>query len=463
MTVGPLAVSNIIDVTVSAAAAAIADLPFNQGLIVGPSTVIPSYGANSRLQQFPSLAAMLTAGFTDTEPEYLAAELYFEQDEPAEFVWIGRQDLTAIQTVVPHTGAAGTGYAVGDTVTPTQGGASNAKLVVLTIGAGGAVTSLGTTIGNQGTGYAVASALPTTTSGVGAGLEVDITAVGETFLQAVQACQLVNQLWYGFMCCGAADADHLALSAYATANYFTMFYFGSSADAAIPAGTSGNLFLQNQALKNRSLLSYNTTQGGTFPNNIYAAAAILGLAMGLNTGAPGSAFTLNLKPLVGIAPEPLTQTQYTNIVNANGNTCASFGAFLGYFVSGVLGSGEFFDQILYRAMLVNQIQTNLLNLLVSVPKIAQTNAGEHLLIAQVDLACANLASIGYIAPGVWEGEPVINLATGQALPNGYLSQAPPYSTQSAGAKAARQAMPISTCFIEAGAVDSVQVNTFVEL
>lgn len=461
--VGPLPISDIIAVTVSAAAPGVAPLPFNQGLIVGSSPVIPSYGANPRLRQYASTAAMLADGFTNVEPEFIAAELYFEQDEAALFVWVGRQDLTAIQTAIPHAGAAGTGYAVGDTVTPTQGGSSNAKLVVLTVGGGGNVLTLGTTVGNQGTGYALATALPTTTSGAGTGLEVDITVLGETLTQAVEACALLNQLWYGFMCCGASDADHLSLAALSTANWETMFYFGSTADAAVVNGTAGNIALQMQALKDRALLSYNTTQGGTYPNNIYAAAAILGLAMGLNTGTASSAFTLNLKPLVGIAPEPLTQTQYTNLVNENCNTCATFGAFIGNFVSGILPSGEFFDQILYRAMLVNQIQTNIMDLLTSVPKISQTDAGEHQLLAQVDAACANLANIGYIAPGVWEGNPVQNLATGQALPLGYLSQAPPYSTQSAGAKAARQAMPISTCIIEAGAVHSVQVNVFVEL
>ena len=461
MTTLVLPVSDIIDVNVSIAAAAVPALPFNQGLIVGSSTVIPSYGAGARIQEFPSTTAMLTAGFIDTDPEYLAAELYFEQDEPPQEVWIGRQDLTAIQTVIPHSGAAGTGYAVGDQITVVQAGASHGVLTVLAETAG-AVTSLGTTIGNQGTGYSIATGL-TTTGGSGTGLEVDITAIGETLTQAVEACQLVNQQWYGFMCCGAVDADHLSLAALSTANWQTMFYFGSTSDAAVVNGTAGNIALQMQALKDRAILSYNTTQSGEYPNNIYAAAAILGLAMGLNTGAAGSAFTLNLKSLVGVPPEPLTQTQYNTLVTQNCNTCATFGAFIGYFVSGVCPSGEFFDQILYRAMLVNQIQTNLMNLLISVPKVPQTDAGEHQLISQVDAACANMAAIGYIGSGVWTGEPVLNLATGEALPSGYLNQAPPYAQQSAGARAKRQAMPIYSCIIEAGAVHSVQVNVYTQL
>lgn len=471
MSTRPLAlpVADIISVTVTAPTGAVAPRQFNQGLIVGSSPVIPSYGANPRLRQYASLAAMLTDGFTSSEPEYIAASLYFGQNVPPEFVWIGRQDLTAISAVNPHTGALGTGYAVGDTVTPTQGGASNAKLTVLTIGAGGSVTSLGTTVGNQGTGYSIATDLPTTTSGSGTGLFVDISAIGETLLQAVQACALVNQQWYGFMCTGATDSDHLALAAYSTANFLSLLYIGSSSDVAIENGTTGNLALQMQTLKDKAMLIYATTQGGAFPNNIYAAAAVLGLYCGLDTGLPGSAFTLNLKSLAGITPEPLTQSQYAAITGANCNVSASFGPYTGYLTPGILSSGDFFDQILNRATLVNLIQTNLMNLLITSPKIPQTDAGEHQLIAQVDQACGQMVAIGYLAPGIWTGGPIDDLlgnvliATNEPLPRGFSTVAAPFSQQSAGNRAARQAMPLSCAIIEAGAVHSVQIQISTQL
>ena len=461
-----LPISDVIEVTVSAAAPAIPPLPFNQGLIVGNSTIIPSYGANSQIQQFASLTAMVQAGFSLTSPEYLAAELYFSQNPTPEYVWIGRQDATAIFSAIPHSGAAGTGYVVGDLITVVQGGASNGVLKVTTVGGGGVVTGLATQVGYQGTGYSATSGL-TTTGGSGTGLEVDITAIGETLTQAVKYCALINNQWYGFMCCGAADADHLALAALSTANWETMFYFGATSDAAVVNGTASNIALQMQALKDRAVLMYSTTQSGVYPNNIYAAAAVLGLACGLNTGAPGSAFTLQLKPLVGVAPEPLSQTQWNTLQSQNCNACVTFGPYIGYFSTGVLPSGEFYDEILYRAMLVNQIQYNLMNLLISVPKIPQTDAGEHQLIAAVNQACQSLANIGYIGPGVWTGPTITvgssEISNGQSLPNGFLSLAASFATQSAGARAARQAMPISTFILEAGAVHSVQVNVSVQI
>ena len=382
-----LPIQDIVQVNVSVASGGVAAQTFNQGLIIGNSTVIPTSGANPRVRQYPTLAAMLTDGFTNMEPEFLAAELYFGQVPAPSEVWIGRQD----------------------------------------------------------------------------------TGAGETLLQAVEACIAVAGIgkWYPFMGCNPSDADNLALAAYSNANWQTTFYIGWSGDAGIPAGTPNNIALQMQALNYKALLTYNTTQGSLYPNNIYAAAAVMGLACGLNTGAPASAFTLNLKKLSGIAPEPLTQTQYAAIVAANCNTCASFGAYLDYFVSGVQGNGEFYDQTLDRAMLVNLIQTNLMNLLTSVPKIPQTDAGEQQLIAQVNAACASLVTIGFLAPGVWEGVPITvgntTIATGQSLPEGYTSLAPSFATISAGNRAARQAMPITTLVLEAGAVHSVVVNVNVQL
>lgn len=462
----PLPVSDIIIVNVSVASGAIAPRPFNQGLIVGSSPVIPSTGANARLRQYASLSGMIADGFTSSEPEYLAAEAYFGQSPAPQFVWVGRQDLTAIAAAIPHAGSAGTGYQVGDVVGVTELGGVNGYLSVLTVNAG-VVLTLGVVPGTQGTGYTNNTNL-STFGGSGTGLKVDVTAVGESYLQAVEACYLVNQLWFPFMCCGASDSDHLALGAWSTSNWQNALYCGSTANGSIPAGLTGpgNVAYQMQQNKYKALISYNTTQSSTYPANIYAAAALIGLACGLNTGAPNSAFTLNLKPLADVTPELLTQAQFAAIESFNCNTVASFGPYSGYVFNGILSSGDFYDQILDRAMLINLIQTNLMNLLVSTPKIPQTDAGEHQLIAQVDAACEAIGLMGYLATGpsaIWNEAPVLNLQTGQALPLGYYNQAQSYAYQSAANRAARQAMPIYCAILEAGAVQSVIVNVNVQL
>jgi hypothetical protein len=75
---------------------------------------------------------------------------------------------TGVVKIIPHSGAAGTGYAVGDTISWTQTGGSGGQGVVASIGGSGAVTSIAVVL--EGTGYTTASAIATTTSGAGTGL-----------------------------------------------------------------------------------------------------------------------------------------------------------------------------------------------------------------------------------------------------------------------------------------------------
>jgi hypothetical protein len=81
-----------------------------------------------------------------------------------------------------------------------------------------------------------------------------------------------------------------------------------------------------------------------------------------------------------------------------------------------------------------------------------------------------MASIGFLAGAIWTGVtlpiPSANnpgLVTGQALPNGYLNLAAPYSQQSSANRAAGQAMPIYCAVTTAGAVQSIIIGVNVEL
>jgi hypothetical protein len=535
-----LALSNLIDISVTVSPGAVVAPTFNQGLFVGPSTAIPSYGANSRLRQYPSTAAMLADGFTSSEPEYIAAQIYFSQTPAPQFIWIGRQDLTAIKTALPagrsvadgamsssvnptyldsatadfvsgdvgaqvivagagvagadlvttiasvtsttvavltvgasttvsgaevQIGGYGKNYKANDQVTVVQSGGSYGVLTVLTVGADGQVLTLGTTIGNQGTGYSVANNLATT-GGSGTGLEVDITAVGETLLEASQACRAANTIWYGLAVNNPADADNLAIAEWADPLWQTTRYYPWSADAAIAAGTADNLALQLQTLELRVLGIYSTTQGGLYPNNIYAAAGLMGVEMGLNTGLAGSFFTVAYKSIAGIAPEPLTQTQYTAITQAGFNVYANFGPYQTV-QPGFMSNAAPSYLWLNLAMLVSFLQLDEMAVLTTNPAVPQTNPGEHLLINAANQACTKSQGIGFLADGTWEGVtiniPGVQLTAGQAIPGGFLNQAQPYSQQSTEARDAGQAMPIYCAITTAGAVQSLLIGVYAQL
>jgi hypothetical protein len=537
-TTPPLALSNLVSISVTVEPGGVAAPQFNQGLFVGPSTVIPSYGSNPRLRQYASTTAMLSDGFTSSDPEFIAAQIYFSQNPAPQFIWIGRQDLTAIQTAVPDgrtvtdgaitatqdvltsatanfvsgdvgsavrvvgagaagvdlvttiasvtnsttavlaanasttvtgaqtsIGAVGAAYKVGDIVGVTQGGASNGFLTVLTIGTSGVVKTLGTVVGTQGTGYTVANGL-STTGGSGTGLEVNITAVGETLLQAAEACREASTVWYGLVVNNPADSDNLALAEWADPMWQTTRYYPWSSDIQIANAVANNVALQLQALQLRVLGTYATTQNGAYANNIYAAAAVMGVEMGLNTGLANSFFTAAHKQLEGIAPEPLSQTQYTNIKAAGFNVYANLSPFQDY-EPGLMSNGAPSYLWLFLAMLCAQIQYNEIAELNSNPAIAQTNADEHLLIQAAEQACQNLANIGFIAGGTWQGTSFsivgVSIQNGEALNLGYSVQAQVYSQQSSGDRAAGKAMPLYVFIITAGAVLSIAIGVYVQL
>lgn len=451
---------SIVDVSVTISALAASAPAFNAGLIVGNSAVIPTTGANARIRQYSSLAAMSQDGFQASDPEYIAAQLYFGQSPAPVILYVGAQDPTSAKTVTVDA-TAGTGYVVGDILTIVQGGASGATIKVTTIGAEGAITAV--QLLTQGTGYSVANGLATT-GGTGTGAEIDITAIGETPLQALTACRNANPNWYAAMVCGAADADHEAIAAYVQAASPQCVYFFASSDAKAPAGDNTSVFGTLQtASYNRVVGLYSTTQGGAAPNNAYSAASVMGYAMGANTGLANSQYTLKFKSLPGVTPEPLTGTQIAAIEAQNGNVYIGYASSYTILEQGVVANGQFFDEIIGLDMLAAQMQVNVMNVFTGLPSVPQDDAGELLLKNAVDQACAAAVTRGFIAPsGTWTGQTILNLTSGTPLPKGYLIQSQPFSAQSASDRDARKGMPIYVSLIEANAIHSVTIGVTVQ-
>lgn len=464
MATATLPLSDIVDVVVELTGTLGTPPPYNQGLIVGTSAVIPSVGSNSRLRQYSSLAQMVTDGFQLTDPEYLAASEYASQTPVAPYWWIGRQDLTAMETVAVDVG--GTGYVVGDIVGVTQSGASGGFLQVTTV-ASGVVTGVETIVGSQGTGYAIGTGLATT-GGTGTGLTINITAIGETPLQAVEACRLASTTWYGFTALAAVDADIEALAAWAQSYQPVVMGYGLTSSAAVLNNAAGNVAATLKAANyNRMALIYSTTQSSAAPNNAYAAAALMGRICGLTTGLAGSYFTGALKSLTGITPETAVwggsaQTYYNNITTNNCNVYVNFASTFSVLMQGILPNGQYIDEIVNLDILTSNLQYNIMNALTSAPSIPQTDAGQQVLINAATQACEQSVAIGFIAPTnrEWTGPTVLNLKPGQTLPQGYLVQSPSYSTAAASVFQNRQSMPVYVSIIEAGAVQSVTIGVY---
>lgn len=454
----------VVDVEVEVTPQAPATPSFNQALVIGTSAVIQSVGGvNPRIRQYTALSQLISDGFSTSDPEYIAAQIYFSQNAngPApQYLSIGRQDLTALSTNGTTINDGGAGYAVGDEVTVVQSGAQLGMIKITTVSAG-VVTGIQVLQGFQGKGYSTATALATS-GGTGTGLLVNLVSVGETPLQAAQACRTASAAWWAFAALAAVTADHEAIAAWAQGEVPTCCYFYQTSDAQVLIGTGDVFSYMKSNHFNRVLGIYSTTQSGAFPNNIYAQCAIMGVAMGMNTGLANSFFTLKFKELVGITTEPVSQTTIGLIEGNNGNLYLSYANTYSWLEQGVMGNGQFFDEVLNLDMLASNIQYNIVNLLTERPSIPQTDAGQTMLLNAVNQAGQQAATIGFLAPGTWEGQTVLTVVSGTPIPLGYLSLSPKYSTQSSADRQARKSMPIYVLITEAGAVHSVLVGVYVQ-
>jgi hypothetical protein len=278
--------------------------------------------------------------------------------------------------------------------------------------------------------------------------------VAETAVEAITACRNVNFEWYVCICPSATKETHKLIAAYMESATPYGIYAFSTNDADVLAGTAGNIF---EFLKG---LNYKRTIG-QYSTTLYAIAAIMGYAMGQNTGLANSAYTLKFKAEVGVATEDLTTTQVGIIEGNHGNLYLSFGNYYDVFEQGVMANGQFFDEVLNLDMLVNDIQLNVADLLYSSPKIPLTDHGVTQEIHAVNQACDLAVNRGFLAPGTWTGFTILNLKDGDILPNGYLVQAPSISSLSAADRSARKSPPLYVAIKEAGAIHSVIIGVYV--
>jgi hypothetical protein len=325
---------------------------------------------------------MLSDGFVLTDPEYIAASIYFSQSPSPDILWVGRQDLVAAETCV----------------------------------------------------------------------------------QALEACRVKNFDWYMAVCLNAAYADNIACAAYIESATPSSLYGFTTGDAncLTGVGSPDDIFTYLKSLNySRSIGQYATTQSAAYPNNIYAICAIMGYAMGQNSGLANSAFTLKFKREIGISTEPITSNQI-NILEGNyGNVYLSYGNYYSIFEQGKMTDGTFFDEKINLDMLVNNMQLTVMDLLYQNPKVPQTDAGVTQLIHACSQACDEAVRIGFLGAGTWTGPNVLNLKTDDPLPNGYLVQAEAISTQAQAKREARESVPLYVAIKESSAVHSVLIGVYV--
>jgi len=350
-----------VSVVVSPVSTVLAD--FTLGLIMGKSTIISTA---TRVVVYNSLAEMATAGFSASNPEYVAAGLFFAQNPKPGRVAIGRWDTT------PGT---------------------------------------------------------------------------ETAVVALTACRAANLDWYAFTACAATMAEIALMATYAEACNPIAFQFASSNNADVLNNVDGNVLKVLKAASiRRTLVQYSTT--------LYAAASIMGYALAASTG---QAYTLKFKTEPGVTAEVLTSEQFGTITADYGNAYIARGNTIYTFENGKTSTGVSFDEVLGLDRIANGCQIAIINMLISNPKIPQTELGMGMLKNALITSLEAERVKGFLAEGVWNAATILNLLTGDTLNTGYLVQSELISDQTQADRDARIAPNIYVCLKLAGAIERVAV------
>lgn len=430
---------------------------FDLMCIIGSSTIIPT---GERIRTYFTAAEMLEDGWVGTEPEYVAANSAFSQPIPPRRIAIGRWDTTVGAITGVAIAADGSGYAVGDVLTVVQSGGSLGTLQVDAVSATGEVLEV--SILTRGSAYTTATGLSTTVvpSG-GTGCTINITSVTETVVQAAAACRAANSEWYAMVFCGqkSSATNILALAAWAeTATPSTMYCFNTDL-ADVPTSSTADIFSQLKALNYGQTFGQFCTKAEQ-PN---AVAGIVGYAMGQMTGVlANSAYTLNFKTITGLTTEALTTTQFNNIVGKRGNVYINRGEYYDWLQNGNMFDGSFFDERIYLDKMANDIQLSVADLFNQVPKVPQTEAGVTQIVSVINVVMESAVRVGFVAPGKWLGQAIMNLAYGDTLPKGYLVQSELISAQAKADRDARKSPPIYVAAKLAGAIHSVVIRVDVD-
>lgn len=280
----------------------------------------------------------------------------------------------------------------------------------------------------------------------------------ETTLQAVNAAlQYTN--WYGLALADSAelvDADVLSVAAAIEASSLSRIFAVTTADPdVLVTGNTDNLGYKLKAAGyGRTFWQYSTSSK-------YAAISAFGRAFTVNFNGSNTTITLKFKAEPGVTYETLTVSQAAAIDAINGNVYVYYANDTAIIQQGVMANGDFFDERHGLDWLQNYVQTNLYNLLyTSTTKIPQTDAGVTRLMTNVEQSLDQAATNGLVAPGVWNGGPIGQLASGDTLTKGYYVYAGPISAQAQADREARKSPVIQAAIKLAGAIHyaDVQIN-----
>lgn len=420
---------------------------FNTMLVVGAHA-----HSLARVETYTQARDMITAGFSDTDPLYLAAVDAFSQTPRPRQVKIGRRQAASVaitvvnltstgvykltvsymddnsnvaEKVYSYTNISGT---AGDVLTGLKGRIDADPAAVVTTAVSGNTLTLTTTGGGA---FAVATS---------ANMAQSVASVTETIPQTMAAIQSYDNDWYGWVLTSRAQADILAAADWTESVRKLFGTATAEAGAYNPESTTDTGYLLYNGNYFRTFWFFHKDAATDFPE---AAAMARCFAI-----LPGGESWAN-KKLAGIIADPLTETQYIAITSKNGNTFERFRN-VSITQNGKVAAGEWIDVIRFRDWLQEEITVNVFNALVNSNKIPYTDEGIAIIEAQIRQALELGTRRGGIAPIEYDEDGNENY--------GYTISVPLSSNISANQKATRVLQDVSFTARLAGAIHIVEIT-----
>jgi hypothetical protein len=386
--------SDIVNVTISSATAAIKEPGFGTMLIADYHTRFTEL-----IRFYDDLDGMVSDGFAVTDAAYMAAAAAFAQNPQPDRVAIGRRALAptlqfdlyptavnskAYKVIVTRPNGAEVSCSITSDSSATVAEICTALQVpidaISDVVAVDNTTHVTVTASVAGSYFAVRvedqSLLRVASSGSDPGIATDLAAIA-----------LASGDWYGLTLTTQGAAEVAAASNWAESNG-KLFIQASQDGDIIGSGTSDIASTVQTANRFRTAIMFhpNPTQ--------HAGAALMGATFPFD---PGS-LTFAFRPLASVDSVPLTPTQITNLQSKNCNYFTDY-AGLSLTQQGKTAEGEWIDIIRDRDWFQSHLQIAVLAVKANNPKVPFTDKGIAQLEAAVRKATRDAIVAGFLAEG----------------------------------------------------------------
>lgn len=483
-----LAVTDVVNVTVTISPTAAATRNFGAGLLVGVTDVID---VDERIRQYSNLEGV-GGDFGTTDPEYIAASLFFSQSPTPSILYIGRwaQSATAgllrggVLSAAEQVLTNWTAVTAGSFVMSIDGTSRTITGLNFsaTLNMSGVAAIIDTALSSwadcrwdaNSSQFVIESHTTGTSSTIGyattAGSGTDISAqlkmtsatadravpgiAAETLAAALQAFADKSGDWYAAIILPSVSTS-VALAASAVIEGFgkkrIIGYTTQSSTVLSSASTTDLAYVLKAGNYSRSFVQYSSSSP-------YAVASFFGRAATVDYTGNNTTITLKFKIEPGVTAETLTETQASVLNDKNCNVFVNYDNSTAIIQQGVMASGIFFDERVGLDWFENFLQTEVWNLLYSsLTKIPQTDAGMQIIKTRIEKCCVQAVTNGLVAPGVWNAAGFGSLKQGDTLPDGYYVYAPLVSSQLQADREARKSVPFQVALKLSGAIHFVNI------